>query len=187
MRKRDYIFVCVCIFFISCISSDLKEANNISKQQEDSINDIDLEELLKELPSPTESETVRNNRLRDLFVLMDDDSLLYIPFFVIPNLYGSSLERFHEKYNTYEEFKDAFLHQDSLLDTRKKWSYHVKINKSIMNDFNNMSTDVFLSTYITMENEKMLVNNDTTLAYCLDIYGYNINFNEKGKAEIYKR
>ncbi len=187
MKRKDYMFFCVCIFFLSCISSDLKEANNISVQQEDSINDIEIDELIKELSSHYEFDTERANRLRDFFVLMDDDSLLYIPFFVIPNLYGSTLERYHEKYNTYEEFKDAFLHQDSLLDTRKKWSYHVKLNKSIMNDFKHMSTDVFLSTYITMENEIMLVDNDTTLAYCLDIYGYNINFNEKGKAEIYKR
>lgn len=129
------------------------------------------------------------NGIKDFYIPYGEDSLLMIPDFGLAGIYGSDLETFRESYVSYEVFEYAFLNSKKLLPQRLNWSYHIKLNKTILNDYYSMFSEDFLRKYLYVKDSDTLsFVNDTTLAYCLDKYGFFSMFDylNSGKIKVVK-
>lgn len=130
-----------------------------------------------------------DSELKNFFILYGKDSLLMIPNWVLANLYESPLESYNKLYVNYQEFESDFLNSSNYLSERLYWSYHIKIDKDILNDYNCMLFDYFKKKYWVIEGkDTMSYKNDTTLAYCFDKHGYYCIFNylNEGKIKVIK-
>ena len=133
--------------------------------------------------------TYKDDLPKSFFILYGKDSLLMIPDFAISNLYGSVLEPYHLLFFNYQTFENAFLYSKKLFSQRLYWSYHIKLNKKIINDYNQMSFDDFKRRYWVINgNDTLLLMKDTTLAYLFDKHGYYciFNYQNTGKNKIIK-
>lgn len=186
-KSRFMLYLIICTSILSCDLSDCKLTINSTKIKERGEKHLKTDSFSLGYSKYINLTTYKEDLPKSFFILYGEDSLLMIPDFAISNLYGSVLEPYHLLFFNYQTFEKAFLYSKKLFSQRLYWSYHIKLNKKIINDYNQMSFDDFKRRYWVINgNDTLLLMKDTTLAYLFDKHGYYciFNYQNTGKNKI---
>ena len=172
-KSKFILYLIICTSLLSCELPNRKLATDSAQVTERRVIHLKTDSIIHGYHKYLSLNSNDYITRRAFFILHEKDSLLMIPAFAVSNLYGSSLETYHLLYFNYQIFEDQFLYSEKFLPQRLYFSYHVKLNKKILDDYNHMSFDDFKRKYWVINgNDTLLLVNDTTLAYCFDKHGY---------------
>lgn len=119
---------------------------------------------------------------KDHFVEYGEDSLLILQGLDVICLYIYDLDKYKKKYHSFHKFKEAFLTQQTHREKLLEMSVHKRIDKRILEEYEQMPFDKFMNKYC-YENygDTLLRRRNATVAYCLDKQHYYC----RGLTDIY--